>query len=311
LNQLPGFKNNVSLKNYTTYKIGGHAKYFFVAKTENELIKALSVAKKLKLPVFILGGGSNILVSDKGFDGLAIKIDIVDIKFNGKKVFVGAGANLTKLAYLATDKGLSGIEWAAGVPGTVGGAIYGSAQAFGTRISDVVLSVEAVNTKTLKINNFTKKQCKFSLKDSVFKKENNWVIVSAVLEFNEKEPAEIKKQIKNNLEYRRAKHPIEFPSVGSTFINPENINKNFIEKYPELKDFIKNGAVPAGCLIAKCGLAGKKVGGAQISQKHANFIINTGNASAKDVLALIYLAQKEVKKKFNIELVPEVQLIGF
>ena len=313
LEKLPGVKKNIPLKNYTTFKIGGLAKYFFIAKTKEDLLKALAVAKNNKLSVFILGGGSNILVSEKGFNGLVIKIDICDIKFDGNKVYAGAGVNSTKLAYLAADNNLFGFEWASGMPGTIGGAIYGNAQAFGTKISHALESVEALNLKTLQLKNFTKEQCKFSLKNSIFKKNKNLVIISAVLKFKNGQAKEIKNQIKEFLHYRRTKHPMNFPSAGSVFVNPEIVikNKKLLEKFPELKEHNEKGIIPAGYLTAKCGLAGKKIGGAQISEKHANFIINTGNAKAKDVLALIKLVQKKVKIKFGISLEPEVQLVTY
>ena len=149
--ELPGLRENVLLKNYTTYNIGGPAKYFFIAKTSDDLITAMITAKKLKWPIFILGGGSNVLISDKGFNGLVIKIDISDIKLQGNRIIVGAGASLTKLRHLSANKGFSGLEWSAGVPGTIGGAIYGNAQAFGTKISDTVKSVEVIDIKTLKV----------------------------------------------------------------------------------------------------------------------------------------------------------------
>jgi len=308
ITELLGVEKNVLLKNFTTYKIGGPAKYFFVAKTKENLVKALESAKKFKLPVFILGGGSNVLIFEKGFKGLVIKIDISDYKINGNKVVVESGINITKLAYLTADCGLSGLEWAAGMPGTVGGAIYGSAQAFGTRISDLVESVEAINLKSLKIRNFTKKQCGFSIKNSIFKKSKQLVIVLAILKLENKDKEDIKNKIKEFLEYRRTKHPMDFPSAGSVFVNPEKVGLKIIKKYPELEYFLKKGPLPAGYLIAKCGLAGKKIGQAQISEKHANFIINLGEAKSNDVLALINLAKKEVKKTFNINLETEVQI---
>ena len=306
------------LKDYTTYKIGGPAKHFFIAKTKEDLIGAVKTAKKLNLPVFILGGGSNLLISDKGFDGLVIKIDISGMELQGDKVVVGAGASLTKLSYILADSGLTGLEWAAGIPGTVGGAIYGNAQAFGTKICDAIESVEAINLKTLKLESFSREQCRFDLKNSIFKKNNlsgqeNLAIVSAVLKFSKGNEEEIKNKIKEFLEYRKTRHPIEFPSAGSTFVNPEIkiTDKKLLDKYPELNDYNAKGIIPAGYLIAKCGLAGKKIGQAQISEKHSNFIINLGGTNSEDVLTLIKLAQKEVKKNFGIELEPEVQFIGF
>ncbi|MDP3883141.1 MAG: UDP-N-acetylmuramate dehydrogenase [Candidatus Staskawiczbacteria bacterium] len=313
---LKGVQKNVLLKNFTSYKIGGPAKYFFIAKTKENLIKALEVAKKFNLPVFILGGGSNLLISDKGFLGLVIKMSIAGIKFEGKKAFVGAGANLTKTAYASAKNGLSGLEWAAGIPqATVGGAIYGHAQAFGDRMSNVVKSVEAINLKTLKVAEFSKEQCKFSLKSSIFKKSasrrKKWVIVSAVLEFETKKPAKIKSKIKENLKYRKRRHPINFPSAGSSFVNPETKikNKNLLIKFPELAEYNKRGVMPAGYLITKCGLAGKKIGKAQISQMHSNFIINLGGAKAKDVLKLLTMAKSKVRAKFGISLEEEVQIL--
>ena len=311
--KLPHVQAGIALKNHTTYKIGGPAKYFFVAKTKDDLLLALEVAKNFKLPVFILGGGSNLLIAEKGFKGLVIKIGNTGIEFQGKKAFVGAGANITKLAYLSADRGLSGIEWAAGVPGTVGGSIYGNAQAFGSKISHIIRSVEAINSKTLEMENFSTEQCQFSLKNSIFKKNTNLAIVSAVLEFEEKSVEHIKSQIKEFLHYRRTKHPMEFPSAGSVFVNPEIkiTNKKLLEKFPELFEYNEKGAIPAGYLIQKSGIQGKKIGKAQISGKHANFIVNLGGAKASDVMSLINLARKKVKKNFGITLVPEVQFVGF
>jgi len=310
---LPSVKENILLENYTTYKIGGPAKYFFVAKTKEDLISAIKTAKNLKIPIFILGGGSNILVSDKGFSGLTIKIDISNIEFKENNIFVGAGANLTKLAFDSAENGLSGLEWAAGIPGTVGGAIHGNAHAFGTKISDTVKNVETINLSTLKLNNFTKEQCHFSLKNSIFKKNKNLIIISAVLEFKKENPNEIKNRIKGFLEHRRSKHPMNFPSAGSTFINPiiRIKNKKLLEKFPELNEYNEKGSMPSWYLIKNAGLSGGKIGNAQISEKHCNFIINLGEAKAKDVLSLMNLAKKEVKRKFGVSLESEVQFVGF
>lgn len=292
---LPDIQKNVLLKNYTTYKIGGPAQYFFVARTKEDLIKAVKIAKELKLPIFILGGGSNVLVSDKGFNGLVIRVANRELEVKAHLVQVSAGAMLSKLAGLAIENSLTGLEWASGIPGTVGGAVFGSAQAFGDKISDSVEKVEALDLKTLKIKKLSKKQCKFSLKNSIFKRDKNLIIISVFLKFKKGDKTQIQKKIIEYLNYRKKNHPVECPSAGSVFVNPEN----------------KEGIIPAGYLIEKAGLKGKKIGGAEISKKHANFIINLGQARAKDVLALIKLAKKEVKKKFGINLEQEVQMLGF
>jgi len=290
---LPGIQKQVLLKNYTTFKIGGPAKWFFPVKSKEDLILAFKTAKLFKVPFFILGGGSNVLVSDKGFPGLVIKIQDTRYKIKCNKVFAGAGMDLARLIRLTANSRLSGLEWAAGIPNiTVGGAIFGHAQAFGQKMSDTVQSVEAIDLKTLKLKIFSKKECRFSLKNSIFKQSKNFIIVSAVLHLNKKSSDTIKKQIKKNRAFRKTCHPMGFPSAGSTFVNPEV-------------------STPAGYLIAKCGLAGKKIGKAQISEKHCNFIVNLGGAKAKDVLALIKLAKQRVKKTFNIKLEEEVQMVGF
>lgn len=289
------FLENVALVNYTTFKIGGPARYFFVAKTKEGLISALQRAEGLKLPVFVLGGGSNVLISDKGFDGLVIKIEVAGMEFSGNEVAVGAGVNTTKLSFDLAERGLSGLEWAAGMPGTIGGAVYGNAHAFGSEISDSVKNVQALDLKTLELKNFTKEECKFLLKSSIFKENKNFVIISVVLRFENGDAQKLKERINELLKYRRDKHPMNFPSAGSVFINPE-------------------GSPPgpaAWQLIKDAGLSGAKIGNAQISEKHTNFIINLGGAKAEDVIKLIKLAKQKVKKLFKINLEAEIQLIGF
>lgn len=320
--RLPGIREQIPLKDFTNYKIGGPAKYFFNAENKQDLMKAIKTAKDFNLPVFILGGGSNVLVSDKGFDGIVIKISNEPYgeqatKFqisNFNEVYAAAGAALDDLVDFTANAGLSGLEWAAGIPGaTIGGSIYGHAQAFGDKISDVIKSVEAIDFRTLEIKNFSKKQCQFALKDSIFKRNKNLIIISAVLEFREKDSEEIKREIEKNISYRSMRHPIKFPSAGSTFVNPEAKikNKKLLMEFPELAEYNKKGIIPAGYLISECGLAGEKFGMAQISEQHSNFIVNLGGAKASDVLNLIKLAKEKVKEKFGIELEEEVQFIGF
>lgn len=309
------FKKNISLKNYTTYKIGGLAKYFFIAKNKEDIIEALQFAKQNKLPIFIFGGFSNVLVSDKGFKGLVIKIQNSELKIlNSNQICVGAGVSLSKLADFSKKNSLSGMEWAFGIPqATVGGAVFGNAQAFGNKISDMVKSVEVLDSNNFKTKILNSKQCNFSLKSSIFKRNKNLIILSVIFELEKKNIDEIKNKTKEFLNYRKRCHPINFPSAGSVFVNPEVKikNKKLLESFPELKDYNKKGIIPSGYLISKCQLAGKKIGKAQISEKHANFIINLGGAKAKDVLALIKFAQKKVKEKFGIKLNTEVQFVGF
>lgn len=305
-------QENIDLKKLTTFKIGGYAKYFCVVKNTKELNEVLDFVKKNKIKFFILGGGSNLLFSDKGFNGLVIKIQNTNYKIKNKKyLFAESGLMLNKLANFCCDNGLSGFEWAAGIPGTLGGAIYGNAQAFGSKISQSIKEVSAFDIKKNKIIKLNNKQCDFSLKNSIFKKNNNLIILSAVFILKKGDKERAKEKINEFLHHRRTKHPLNFPSAGSVFVNLEQKikNKKLLQKYPELVKMNKEGIILSGFLIEKCGLKGKKIGGAQISEKHANFIINVGGARALDVLKLIDLVKKRVQKKFNIKLETEIKVL--
>ena len=288
---LPELKQDILLKNYTTFKIGGKAKYFYKAKTKEELIKAVKIAKKNKLPFFILGGGSNLLVSDKGFDGLVINTQFSTFNFQDNKVFCEGGVRLTSIVSKAAENGLKGLEWGAGIPGTLGGAIRGNAGAFGESIGNIIKQVEVFNSEKEKIENYSQKDGDFAYRESVFKKRPELVILSAELELKNGNKEEIRNKMKEYLDYRKDKQPLEFPSAGSVFKNPLDVS--------------------AGQLIDQCGLKGKRIGNVEISKKHANFIINLGDGKAEDVLKLIDLMKKEVKDKFNIQLEEEIQYVGF
>jgi len=187
------FQKNVSLKKYTTFRIGGKAKYFFVAKTKDNLIEAIKTAKKKKLPFFILGDGSNLLVSDKGYKGLVIKF----------------GQPLSLYVF-------QGLEWATGIPGTIQGAVCGNAGAFGKSMKDVVKEVKVFDTKTEKIKNFKNKDCQFSYKNSIFRKKKNLIILSVEIKSKKSNP----KKIKEYFNYKKETQPLNFPSAGSVFRNP-------------------------------------------------------------------------------------------
>jgi len=289
---LPGIKKNIRIAPYTTFKIGGPAEYFFKAKTKEDLIKAIETARKFKLPFFILAGGSNLLVSDKGFKGLVIKNQNSKIRIKDSKVITEAGVKLNELVKVCLKKSLSGLEWSAGIPGTIGGAIRGNAGAFEKSIAESIEKIEALEINVrLEIKNYEVKDCKFDYRSSIFKEKKNLIVLSAEIRLEKDDKSKIKERIERYLNYRKNKHPLEFPSAGSIFKNP------------------KDNA--AGILINQCGLSGFKIGQAQISEKHSNFIINLGGAKAEDVCQLIDLIKKKVEEKFGIELKEEIQLLGF
>jgi len=308
------FQENILLKNHSHYKIGGPARYFFVGKNSDEIIRAVEKAHKLKIPIFVLGRGSNVLFDDAGFEGLILKPEIEFIEGENNLLKVGAGVSITQLLnYLITEE-LSGLEWAIGIPGTIGGAIRGNAGAFGGETKDVVKEVISLDisespVKMIKRNN---SECDFDYRSSIFKKNNGReIILEAALDLRKGDKKEMLGIIKKNMAYRNNYQPLEYPSLGSTFKNvdvekmPEKHRKNFepvIKKDPF-------PVIPAAHLISEAGLKGVSYGGAMISPKHPNFIVNVLDATADDVKKLIQLVKKEVKKKFNVGLEEEIKML--
>lgn len=310
------FQKRINLSNYTTFKIGGPAKYFFISENKDDLIKALEWAKENEEKFFILGGGSNVLFKDNGFDGLVIKMGINEIKIEkgleGKKILsVDAGCRLTKLVEFSRLRFLTGMEWAAGIPGTVGGAIRGNAGAFGKDMSHNIKDVEILEIRRKKIilKKLTKEQCEFAYRTSFFKesKRVKYIVLSARLELGEGKKEEIEEEIKSHSKFRMEKQSVGYPNAGSVFKNAESAKILHDEgKINIPEQFKKTGIVPAGWLIEACGLKGKVHGNAMISNLHANFIVNLGKATAQDILGLINLVEQEVKKKFEVKLEREI-----
>lgn len=319
-------KRNVELRNYTTFKIGGRADYFFKTKNKEELKEGIKWAQTKKMPFFVLGGGSNILVRDEGIRGLVIQVPETVIflespqkikeKSQNKENFkeevlleCGGGVKLSNLVDLTLKNGLSGLEWAAGIPrATIGGAVYMNAGAFGFQIDKIVKKVEVFDTERMNFKRLLARSCHFDRKQSIFQKKKNLIIISVLLMLEKKPKAEIQRKIKENLSYRKKRHPINFPSAGCIFKNPF-LKEQQIKNLEIPEEFKKQGIIPAGWLIEKCGLAGKVFGGAEISKKHANFIINKRGAKANEVITLINVAQEKVKENFNIILEKEIEII--
>lgn len=288
---LKGVKKNISLKNHTTFKIGGPAQYFFSARTKKDLIKAVLAAQKTKTPFFILGGGGNILAADKGFKGLVIKNEAKKFKIKKNKIIAESGAILSRVVVSAAKAGLSGIEKGSGIPGTVGGAVYGNA---GWPKGDWAIG-EAVESAALlmpggKIKKVNKKWLRFDYRNSRLKKFKTGrpVVLEVVLKLKKDGAEDLIKERQEILKTRLRKIPLGF-SAGSVFKNPPQKS--------------------AGYLIEKCGLKGKKIGRAKISEEHANFIINLGGAKAEDVKKLIKLAKEKVREKFKIKLKEEIIIL--
>ena len=291
LYHLQNLQKDVLLSDYTTFRIGGPAKYFLKVEDKESLIKALSFSKNLSLPFFILGAGSNLLVSDSGYEGLVINFQFSIFNFQDNKIISGSGVRLGRLVQAALENNLSGLEWAAGIPGTLGGAIFGNAAAFDGSTGELVEKVEVLDTNDLQIKSLRQKECQFGYRDSIFKHKKNLIILSALLSLKKSDRKKIEIKMREHLDYKKKTQPLNFSSAGSVFKNPKGYS--------------------AGFLIDKCGLKGKRIGNVEISKKHANFIVNLGGGKAKDVMSLIKLAKESVKKKYGIILEPEIQFLGF
>lgn len=278
------------MKKHTTFRIGGPADYYLCPHSTEEMQKILQICKENNIEFFILGNGSNLLVSDKGYRGVVIQLwkNFSDIIAEEKTITVKAGALLSKVAAEALEEGLTGMEFASGIPGTIGGAVVMNAGAYGGEMKDIIKEV-TVLTKEGEILTLSKEEMNFGYRTSVVK-EKGYVVISVVLQLEKGDREKIRKVMDDLKERRVTKQPLDMPSAGSTFKRPEGYF--------------------AGKLIMDAGLRGFSVGGAQISEKHCGFVVNKGDATAADVLGLIREVQKRVQEQFGVALEPEVKFLG-
>ena len=278
------------MASHTTFRIGGPADYFVLPENAEELQGVLKLCAKEQVPYFILGNGSNLLVGDKGFRGVVIQLykNFDGIEILGTTIKARAGAMLIRVAKEAAGAGLTGLEFASGIPGTIGGAMVMNAGAYGGEMKDVVTSV-LVLTKEGEIRTLTKEEMNFRYRGSVIEDEG-YIVLETVMELQKGDPLVIKSRMEELLLQRRTKQPVEYPSAGSTFKRPEGYF--------------------AGKLIMDAGLRGYQVGGAKVSEKHCGFVINAGGATAADVMQLMKDVSEKVEKKFGVRLEPEVKRIG-
>lgn len=283
------FAENEPMSRHTTFKIGGNADVLVTVKSTDELCFVLSAANKMSVPAFILGRGSNLLVSDSGIEGAVISLSGMDyIKAENNEIICGAGAPLLRVCLEALEKGLSGLEFAYGIPGSMGGALYMNAGAYGGEMSQAVKSAKCVD-KSGKERIFKADEMQLGYRTSIFKK-SEYIITEVTLTLQNGNAAEIKEKMDDFMCRRRDKQPLEFPSAGSTFKRPEGYF--------------------AGALIEKNGLKGAFVGDAEVSVKHAGFVINKGSATFEDVSALIKKIQDTVFENDGIRLETEVISVG-
>ena len=283
---------NEPMSKHTTFRIGGNADIFVTADTLKQINYILEMVKENNIPLTIIGNGSNVLVKDNGIRGIVLKIRLDNYEINRQDLVVNVEAGMlnAKLAQILLKEGIEGFEFASGIPGTIGGAIKMNAGAYGSEMKDIILETTYIDmddeNKIKTVNN--SEQC-FEYRSSIFKNKNVIIIsTKLLLKYGNKE--EIEGKMKNYLQSRKEKQPLELPSAGSTFKRG--------------KDFI------TAQLIDECGLKGIKIGGAEVSKKHAGFIVNTGNATAKDVINLVNKVKAEVFNKFNKNIELEIEILG-
>lgn len=285
------YLENILMSKHTTYRVGGITSLLVYPKTPLKLIKLIKILKNNNIKYRILGNGSNVVFGDKLYDGVIIKLDAFNhLKIKDNFITVGAGYDLIKLAYELSEMGLSGLEFAGGIPGKIGGSIYMNAGAYNADMASITSKIKVI-TPDLEIKEIENKDLDFGYRKSFLKNNAGYICIEATLVLKPANRDDILKLIKDRREKRLSSQPLEYPSAGSVFRNPQN-------------DY-------AGRLIEDIGLKGHMIGGAQISSKHANFIINYNQAKAEDIKQLIYLIKDEVKNKHGIELQIEQEFINW
>lgn len=278
------------MKNHTTFRIGGPADYFVKPHSKEEIAGVLRTCREYAIPYFILGNGSNLLVGDRGYRGVVVQIfkNYCDMEADGTDLKVQAGALMSRVSRKALEQDLAGMEFASGIPGTIGGAVFMNAGAYGSEMKDVLKEVTVLDDQ-LALRTISVEELQLGYRTSSVAK-NGWLVLEAVLSLKKGDHAAIQRYMDELKEKRVSRQPLEYPSAGSTFKRPEGFF--------------------AGKLVMDAGLAGFSVGGAQVSEKHCGFVINKGNATAKEVRELMKQVSDRVYEKFEVRLEPEVRLLG-
>ncbi len=285
---------DVPLNKYNTYHIGGITKYLVSPLSINDLVEVIKILDENKVPYFILGNGSNVVLSSKKFEGAIIRLNnIAGIAIHPElsRAYAEAGAMFPKLVMESIEKGLTGLEFAGGIPGTIGGSIYSNAGAYNACIMDYVESVTVLNKETYEIEELEHEDITYSYRNTMFKEEKKYIVLSAKFYLKPGEKANSLAILEDRKRRRLESQPLEYPSAGSVFRNPDG-------------DF-------AGRIIEECNLKGTSIGGAEVSEKHANFIINKDNATSDDVYELINLVHDTVLEKTTVDLKIEQEFIGW
>ena len=300
------------LSRHTSFGIGGPADMFVEVAGPLEIAESIELALREKVPYFVIGGGTNILFADAGYRGLVIKIADGGIAVRGPVIEAGAGISLKRITETARDQSLAGMANLAGIPGSLGGAVRGNAGAFGTEIGGLVRSVKVFNKDTGMVRELSTEACGFAYRESLFKKQVELIILSAEILLTPGDKGIIGSEMERIIALRESKHAQSAKCAGSFFMNPVVKDEKLREEFTrDTGAPPKDEKLPAGWLIDHVGLRGKHVGGARVSDQHPNYIINTGGATAEDVIILVSLIKRRVRDDLRVQLKEEVQMVGF
>lgn len=280
---------DAEMKNYVHFRVGGPADILLIPESKEQVIKTIEICREKNIPFYVIGNGSNLLVRDGGIKGVVIKLkELKNIEVKDNIIEAECGAMLKDVSDAALKNSLTGLEFACGIPGTIGGAVFMNAGAYNGEVSNVIESAEIINGEN-EVITLSREELDLKYRSSIIMK-NNYIVLSARFKLEDGDKKNIEEIVEDLTNKRESKQPLEYPSAGSTFKRPEGYF--------------------AGKLIQDAGLKGYTIGGAAVSEKHSGFVINKNNATATDILNLIHHIQEEVKKQFNVELHPEVRIIG-
>lgn len=320
--RVPDATEQEPMAKHTSFRVGGVARLYVVASSSDALVAAVRAAKEVGIPWFVYGGGSNLLVADAGYDGVVIQaanrcitVEESRIKNQESRLHAEAGAITAMVARKSVDAGLTGFEWAIGVPGTVGGAVYGNAGCFGGEMKDAVVSVDVYDPEKDERNTLPSTACGFGYRDSAFKRQRVLILGTTLALAPAPDPAASRARMDEVMRLRKEKQPLEGSSCGCVFKNVDYTNDADVEKLAgEVEipaSMLAAKRLSAGWLIEQAGLLGQKIGDVEVSEKHGNFFLNRGKASAADIVTLISLVKRKVRDDFGIELHEEAQYLGF
>jgi UDP-N-acetylmuramate dehydrogenase len=311
---VPGLVRDEPMSAHTNFRIGGPARLYVVAATPEQIIQTVTTAREASVPWYIFGGGSNLLVHDSGFEGLVIQSALRDVVIDGNRATCGSGAMTALVARKTTEASLTGFEWAIGVPGTIGGALYGNAGCYGGETKDVVTSVDAYRIADGQRVTYTNAECQFGYRESRFKHEPH-IILGCTMELKAGDRDASRARLHEIVEHRKEKQPLAQSSAGCLFKNIEVTDEQQLTQLKRLSDIppemLQKRRISAGWLIQQAGFSGQRVGGVTVSEKHGNFVVNVDHGRAEDVILLSSMIKSKIRDEFGLMLEDEVQLLGF